>query len=89
MLMYPKVLKQTLAIGLPGYIMPITYSVMIFSPGVYIKTQTKTSLFSENDDLHQQKEPAMFTSTNRFTSPNLQSQISLSILSYRPESSRT
>ena len=34
MLLYPYVLKQTLAIGLPGNMTPIKYSVMMFSPGV-------------------------------------------------------
>ena len=33
MLIYPYVLKQTLAIGLPGNIIPIRYSVIMFSPG--------------------------------------------------------
>lgn len=33
--MYPYVLKHTFATGLPGYIYPIMYSVMMLSPGVW------------------------------------------------------
>lgn len=41
MLMYPYTLKQTFAIGFPGIIRPIIYSVMTFSPGVFFSFHEK------------------------------------------------
>ena len=53
MLIYPKVLKQTLAIGLPGNRTPMMYSVMMFSPGDWVKGGKIIIMLVRNLESHQ------------------------------------
>jgi len=48
MLMYPYTLKQTLAMGLPGRISPMTYSDSTLSPGVWFVVAVMTLMGSVN-----------------------------------------